>query len=647
MHKKWKALLTVSLAAALLLPGAIAEEKPLSAYETYLATGEYPSLKDAYQDDFLIGAAVTVLGLMTVRWQLRVVNLPEEAVGLGGALSLCAAMRIAGSRTSALCSILLLGFVLFRMLFRNRRENNAYSSSISKGFHFLLALSFVIIAAAYCAAMLLYAKGTHVGSVLDLVLSNRLQLTLEILRDQGITAFGSNFPQAGLGGSTVAIGPEKYYFLDSSYPLLLIRYGWVLFLAAAALWTKMGLSAYRMKDRKLLYVMTVVAVHALSEHHFPDVQYNMLLVMPFAAIPNREAAAKEKTLPALVRAHPAGAICAAAFLAAFLWGLPLLLSRLRTVFGIRGTDTGFGELKATAWCFLLFLVVTGFCVFLCKTAEGLRKHNGGAWKGAAAAGICLVILAGIAARDSHIIKTASENHDLISEETAEAFQVMLSSAEGKVYTEELPEAVHKHFPGFSRSVLYGDDLARFQNVSVVVSLRDDRICFAKSGFLFTELSPELAVYSNDPSVIKAMEDAGHGWTDYDSAVRTVDLQRLAGFNGLVLSEEGGIILEAGERLRRGPYQDLYAGTYEVSLFLHIDDLETKAGETVCTLYATVLDGPVLTEETVTADCFDENGNATVKLRFETGSIRYLQLPVFSETEQRLEVTGITYQKTHR
>ncbi|MBR3165641.1 MAG: hypothetical protein IKF16_05675, partial [Lachnospiraceae bacterium] len=436
---------------------------------------------------------------------------------------------------------------------------------------------------------------------------------------------------------------EAYYFLDSSYAMLLIRYGWIPFATAAALWTGMGLRARRAGDQKLLCIMTVIAFHAMSEHHFPDVQYNMLLILPFASISQQEGLLKtDSKFAERLREKRTVICCIAGLLMAAFLAAPPVLDRLRTVFDLVGTESGLGEILAVLWCAVLLLAAGTTGWLLCLQAERLQKRQGWNKKTLAGLALGLAVLLGMMLVDSLVIRQADESGQ-INPEKAEALGQLLEAASGKVVVNREPELMHRHFPGISRSVWYGRDLARQGNTSVVVDLEEDNIAFPRMGFRFSQISTDDAVYSNDPSVIEGLAKAGYQWTAYDAAVREVDLGAFAEFNELSLTEEGSVVLENGKKLNHGPYLDFYAGTYRVTFDLKADG-RTESDEPLCSLYVATLEGHSLAEKSVGMENMSPNGTCSAELVFETSDIRYLQFPVFPAAGQTVEVSGIRFQR---
>ena len=590
----------------------------------------------AYPTDF----ASLVLFFAMMLW-LAWERMPAGLAVLSAALSLWIALAIAESRTSALCGLLFLTFILYHLFLSHLQPGKSLRSKLGDGIQLLMAFSFVIFAVVYFIAFLLYARGTEIGVALNRLFSYRLYLTQMILHDQGISAFGSNYPQVGLGGITIE--SEAYYFLDSSYAMLLIRYGWVLFLATTALWIAMGIKAYRAGDRKLLCIMTVIAFHAMSEHHFLDVQYNILLTLPFAAIPlQKHPIAGEKSISERIRENWAAICCGAALLLTTTLAAPLGLSRLRTVFDIWGTDSSRGEFRAVLWCAILLLAAGTAAGTLCRLVSRVQKRQRHSRRTLAVLTLSVTVLSGMILTDSHMIRLA-DGSGQIEPKKAEALDRLLNSASGKVVANKEPELIRRHYPGISRSVWNGQDLARQRNLSVIVSLEEDGIVFSKRGFQFTQISPDTAIYSDDPSVIEALAEAGYEWTAYDAAVREVDLKAFAKFNELEPTEQGSIVLKDGERLNHGPYLDFYSGTYRVTFDLKSGTC-AEPGEPLCSVYVVTLEGKGLAENTIGADELNRDGSCSAELVFDTSNIRYLQFPVFPVSGQTIEVTGIHYQR---
>ena len=116
---------------------------------------------------------------------------------------------------------------------------------------------------------------------LDGILTQRLSLSHKAMNQYGFTLFGTAFAQEGNGGTTAY--NFFYNFIDSSYVLILLRYGTLVFIMFMTLYIYQGRIALREGRRRLLLAGALVAVHSAIEHHMPEVNYNIFIVLPLAS----------------------------------------------------------------------------------------------------------------------------------------------------------------------------------------------------------------------------------------------------------------------------------------------------------------------------------------------------------------------------
>ena len=602
------------------------------------------SMGIAYSTDF----ASQILFFALILW-LSWERIPDEAAIALPLLSFGIAYYITESRTSELGSILFFFFVLLFIIHRRamqkKRSVQQNTGGLEKGFRILLVLSFILFAAAFFVALVVFSKGGEAGLKLDRLLSNRLVQTMEVYRDQGIHPFGSSYSPIGRGGS--AISPDTIYFIDSSYPLILIRYGWVLFATVTGLWTWMGLRVNKAGNIKLLCAMTVVTFHALSEHHFLDLQYNILLILPFAAFADADGEAAEGNKQSnTVHWRLPEIVSGILILGILILAGPRVLSRLRTAFYIWGVSSPWAELRAIGWVILILLAVCGLAAGVWKLGKKILNHKKPQGRAFILPVLCTVVLCVILCVDSSVIRAAGKGFSEAVQVEKAALEIITGSAKGAVFAEDAPELYRNLFPAIGRPFWHGDDLARYSDASVIVSTAEDRQRFTDMGFLFTEISPAHGVYSNDPAVIEAMTAAEYAWTDYDAVVRNIDLQLMADLNHLELTRDGTVLLQNGEALRSGPFIDLFQGEYEVEFCLRNASVSAGDDNPVCTLRICDYYGEtVYAEETVERDAFHDGDGQWVALSFSTGSSRSLRFQVVPSDGEKLELTGLRYRKT--
>jgi hypothetical protein len=184
-----------------------------------------------------------------------------------------------GARTNALC--LLLTFIVFLYL-KNRYFNRSSNYVLNKIFSRLLVFSIPI--SALCIVILTFLYQANQNNVIltsiNNLLSNRLCWNIVGLERYGIHLYGSIFKMIGLGGSTTP--PNEYFFLDSSYILILLRYGVMVFVTTLVISVFSSLRAERQKDITLLLIISLIAIQSVVEHHLLDIAYNPFLFLIFS-----------------------------------------------------------------------------------------------------------------------------------------------------------------------------------------------------------------------------------------------------------------------------------------------------------------------------------------------------------------------------
>ena len=77
---------------------------------------------------------------------------------------------------------------------------------------------------------------------------------------------------------------NEYEFLDSSYARVLLMYGWVAFLLIIGLMVWSQYRLYKRKQTLRMYLLAVLSLHFMMEHHILEPAYNIFLLLPFAGL---------------------------------------------------------------------------------------------------------------------------------------------------------------------------------------------------------------------------------------------------------------------------------------------------------------------------------------------------------------------------
>ena len=224
-----------------------------------------------YPTDF----ASWVLYTMMFLW-LSLRRCPRILQPVFACVSFLIACFIAYAVNSVVCSALFFTAILV-IIGKDRIALPGVMKRMSRG---LLIGAFPIMGAVMFTLMGLYFHKNTLAYTFDSFLHSRVSLAAAAFQEYGITAFGKAFEMYGFGFSQYA--PSSYNFVDSSYPLILLRYGAVFLAVAAVLWMSSTARALRKKNWKLALVLALIAVHGFMEHHFTELNFNILLLAAFS-----------------------------------------------------------------------------------------------------------------------------------------------------------------------------------------------------------------------------------------------------------------------------------------------------------------------------------------------------------------------------
>ena len=188
---------------------------------------------------------------------------------------LCFQYMYTKTRNSEMLMCMCILFVIFYSLFSQKKW-------ISKSLIFNLSFKYAFIFLALLSVSLgfLYDSSNSFMTSLDAIFSSRLSLVNNALHKYGITFIGQSIILIGNGGSIVS--SDGYNFIDSSYCLLLIRYGVVCFIIFSLMYIFTQQRMITSGNLKLSIVFFLVAIHSFTEHHYIEYFYNPFLLLLFA-----------------------------------------------------------------------------------------------------------------------------------------------------------------------------------------------------------------------------------------------------------------------------------------------------------------------------------------------------------------------------
>ena len=571
-------------------------------------------------------------------------SMPDWLMLILAAGSAFIAWFIAHSETSLYCSILLAALVLYHGFYRHIVLGKRKAKWLDYCANGLMSIAFPVLAMGMFALIYLYMQNNGLSSRIDVLLSGRLKYTAQVYNQYGIQAFGSPFQQLGNGFTTLP--QNTYQFVDSTYPLILIRYGWMMFASTLLLWCVMTGKAIKRRDKRMALALALIAVHAISEHHFPEVNYNILFVMPLAAYPeelNDEYLMKTERVKRLI---PTLVLAGAAVIMGLL--LPYAISVLRTVFAamgwIGGREKGWPVI-AGGFAMLVVILLLAVCVYRLIFDRVNRRRM----KKLAAVGAAVSILAicvGFVGCNRIVDRAVRENQAMVDAD-AEAVSIVTQNARGRVYVDVLPEVYIRRFKGISRTVFTGEDLSRKKNITVIMADAKESQILIWKGFRYCTISDQHGVYTNDQAVIDALQGAGYDIAKYFNKAFVVNLAEEAARNSLPYEQDKGIrVGENGQSLIYGPYVELYSGRYTARYELSLPENAPNRDYLLCTLRVSAQWGQnVRVEQAVHRSQFDQNGNTVVEVPFSVGNWQGVEFLAFAGENSQFYVKNITYRRT--
>ena len=612
------------------------------------------------------------------------------------------------SDTSTVMSAVCAGVVLWEALDHfvlSRRKGARWASKAGEQ---IAVWAFPALGVLFLVLMWLYGQGNSFALAVNEKVTERLNYAWQHVVKYGIHALGALTPQNGYGHGLIHTA-ESYEFLDSTYGLLLIRYGWVLTLMMTALWVWMTRRAFKAGYRRLGLGMAVIALHCFTEHHFPELNFNILLAMPLCIFSHggrfsvadqplgtvlggrkakishggrfsvaedgtpgtrqpkishggrfsvAEEAGKDGGRSEFLRPGWLSGVCGVVVaIGAFLLA-PRFFSLLRTLFTLEGW-TGGGEQSLPAllitllWVGLMILVWYALSLLACGW---YRERKAPALKMLGLVTVLVGVCTLVCFMDEMMTDGASRAADRLEADSTAA-ETVLSAAREPVYGGEIEELYKRRFNGrassgrgFADHMLSDMDLCRGRQGTILLEREKDGYQWLGTGAKYTELSARTALFTYDPAVIAALEAGGYHFDDYYSREREIDLAALSPLNWLGMADSGELMLWGeAHSLIHGPYENLFGGNYEVTFELRLMDPEVYPGmpdRDVCTLFVNALWGEEnVRKETVRAEDFGPDGTAAVVLNFSVADVNGVEYLVLCHEDIAVWIRRIAVRRT--
>lgn len=513
------------------------------------------------------------------------------------------------SMTSVACLILTAVMMLFDLAEKSLSERYGKIGPLLKFTGTAAAISFTLLGMLFYVLTWMFGKGSDFAVKIDGWNHKRLAMAWQAYGNYGINAFGALTPQSGAGGGDIRKTVTPYEFLDSSYALMLIRYGWVLTVLAAALWVWMAVKALKAGRRNLAYAMAVIAVHAFSEHHFPELDYNILIAMPLCVFSGSGAPAAEKEKRSQAARRNGGLTGWAVFAAAasvMIFLLPGFLSKVRTVSQLKGWNAGDRKIAAL----IFFIVCIGLTALFCRSAylfilirlnrTKISRRAVLSWLLAAA----VLTGAGLLWMNRVVSDGMTAQEPRLSADD-EAVKLIMSAAEEPVYADTLEELYKERYQWISGRIETSEEIGRKRRGTIICEREPEKNKLIITGAVYAEISDLTSVYTYDDAVMRVLKENGYTVRGYYYTERELSGPQIALMNAAENKSSSGL--------------SLYSGRYNAVYELSADTSTLPAEGAVCSLAITAYGGSVtIVERDVMAEEFDSDGHASAELACSIG-----------------------------
>ncbi len=216
-----------------------------------------------------------------------------------------------GARTSTLCLIVFACLLLIyklRCSYLKRKElrhpHKPVKAALPGWLSFLLGIVLPVCTAFSLITAYKYTDSSAFLTKLNSLFSGRLQIGRQTFDKFNVKLWGHNIKLHGNGGCTLAWMDNAsgnnpgYNFIDSSYLSILFRYGLFVFVCVIILFTITSFVARKRKDYVTMFIIAIIGVHCIMEHHMLDFNYNpfiFLLISSYYAKKKQSTEAEPKT----------------------------------------------------------------------------------------------------------------------------------------------------------------------------------------------------------------------------------------------------------------------------------------------------------------------------------------------------------------
>lgn len=506
-------------------------------------------------------------------------------------------------------------------LFDDLSNKNNKTIKLSNMLLNLMPLSFGAFSILSILLTYFYNKENVCLNKINIILSNRLTLGKNGISRYGFSLLGRTFDLVG----TDYIQKEGYNFIDSSYVLVMLRYGILTLCLFIVMFTFVSFKARKIKDNYLLIVLTLLAFQCCIEHHLLEMNYNIFLLIPFTTLER-----KNLNVAGEYKKNILSEIFLLVALSFIYITQNTILSYLRTFITILNLNN-FDRQKYFLLFGIIFLLIIFSILITIKTQSRYRKAF------FIIKTLCIFITLYLLNNILHI------NYKFYNKDINNTISLLksINSNDNSIYIGDIPY----YYNNKLKNVIAGIPYAKTNNKNIVItSDYEEQISLLKNGYVCARLNSLEYIYTNNEEVVVDMSKSGLQFKKYYDYVNDVNLKKMAKYNNLTMKNGKLILIGSKNSMYRGPWEKVSSGDLKVIYDLTLISNETLA-DNIAVLSVTYENGSKeITNYRITKRDFYNNNRCLLEIEGKVRDISDLEIKINVQDGVTLEVNSIKYYK---
>lgn len=489
----------------------------------------------------------------------------------------------------------------------------------------LMSFSFIIFSVLSIALSFFYNAENLYFNKLNTILNNRLMLARNGISNYGFTLLGRPFELIG----TDFIQKEGYNFIDSSYILVMLRYGFLTLCLFVVMFTLISYKAKKINDDILLVVLTLLAIQCSIEHHLTELNYNIFLLLPFTLLEKKNVGDIKKTECA--RENIAYKLIFTFAIFFIFIQKNFILSFLRTLVTILKLNHADNQIYFVMFSIAFLGVILLLSLFF---MSNIKFKNG--------ITIIIILITSFALYNFRFtLMKYYKLYEIDIKNTKEKLK-KFENNEYEIYVQDIPYFYLNEFDNIHPGIPYAKSLKKS---IVIVSDKEEQISLLKNGYQCARLNSLEYIYTNDETVIEYMSQNGLEFKRYYDYIKDIDLKKMADINKLK-EVNGKLILNGHENsLYSGPWDMVGSGDLNIICDMKLISNNAKDDE-IATFSATYQNGSkeIINYKIKKSD-FASDSTFLLKLTKSIKDISDLEIKIYVQDGVTLQVNFIKYFKT--